>query len=210
MKDKQGLSASPGAGAAAREWITMTIRAVATAGLLAASLALTACATATPYQPNRPGQSVSGGFSESRLEASRFRVSFAGNSLTSRDTVERYLLYRAAEITVGEGHDWFSLVERDTDRKTRTYVDPQPYGAYGWWRPSWRFYGASWGWRRWDPWYGDPFWADRMDVRTVEKFEATAEIVLGKGPKPPNDPRAFDARDVMANLGPTIQRPVSN
>ncbi|HRD45625.1 MAG TPA: hypothetical protein PLF78_03985 [Caulobacter sp.] len=190
-----------------------TIKATALAGLLVAATMLTACATATPYQPNVPGQSVSGGFSESRLETNRFRVSFAGNSLTSRETVERYLLYRAAEVTVGEGYDWFTLVERDTDRKARTYVDPPsygPYGAYGWWRPSWRYYGPTWGWRRWDPWYGDPFWADRMDVRTIEKFEATAEIVLGRGAKPADDPRAFDAHDVMANLGPTIQRPVPN
>jgi hypothetical protein len=37
------------------------------------------------------------------------------------------------------------------------------------------------GWRAWDPWYGDPFWADRIDVRTVERFEASAEIIVGRG-----------------------------
>ncbi|ATQ44697.1 CC0125/CC1285 family lipoprotein [Caulobacter mirabilis] len=191
----------------------MTLRARTLAVMLAAATALSACATATPYQPNIPGQQVSGGFSEDRIEQNRFRISFAGNTLTSRDTVERYLLYRAAELTVGEGYDWFTLVDRATDRKSRTYVDPGPaYGpyGYGYWRPYWRYYGPSWGWRAWDPWYGDPFWADRMDVRTVEKFEATAEVVLGKGPKPTDDPRAFNAREVMANLGPGIQRPASH
>lgn len=193
----------------------MTLKATAIAGLLLAATALTACATATPYQPNVPGQTVSGGFSETRLESNRFQVTFAGNSLTSRDTVERYLLYRAAELTTDQGYDWFTLVERSTDKKTRTYVDPSPYGygpgyGYGGWRPYWRYYGPAFGgWRRWDPWYGDPFWADNMDVRTVEKFEASAEIVLRKGPKPADDPRAFDAREVMANLGPTIVRPVA-
>jgi len=191
----------------------MTLKATAIAGLLLAATALTACATATPYQPNVPGQQVSGGFSETRLEQDRFRVTFAGNSLTSRDTVERYLLYRAAELTVAEGYDWFALADRSTDRKTRTYVDPSPYGpgygyGYGAWRPYWRYYGPAYGgWRRWDPWFGDPFWADEMDVRTVEKFEANAEIVLRKGPKPAGDPKAFDAREVLANLGPAIQRP---
>lgn len=189
----------------------MTLKATALAAALLAATALTACATATPYQPNMPGQQVSGGFSEERIEQNRFRVTFAGNSLTSRDTVERYLLYRAAELTTTQGYDYFSLVERATDRKARTYVDPAPgFGAwgYGYWRPYWRYYGPRMGWNRWDPWYGDPFWADRMDVRTVEKFEATAEIVMGKGPKPAGDPRAFDAREVMANLGPAIQRPL--
>lgn len=191
----------------------MTLKATAIAGLLLAATALTACATATPYQPNMPGQQVSGGFSDTRLETDRYRVTFAGNSLTSRETVERYLLYRAAELTTGEGYDWFALVDRSTDRKTRTYVDSAPsafgYG-YGGWRPYWRYYGPRYGgWRRWDPWFGDPFWADDMDVRTVEKFEASAEIILRKGPKPANDPQAFDAREVMSNLGPTIVRPAT-
>lgn len=190
----------------------MTLKAAALAAALFATAGLSACATATPYQPAVRGQAVSGGFSETRLEADRFRVNFAGNSLTSRETVERYLLYRAAELTVAEGGDWFTLVERQTDRTARTRVNPDPFGgfgAYGYWRPYWRYYGPSMGWRAWDPWYGDPFWADRMDVRTIEKFEASAEILLGHGPKPANDPRAFDAREVMANLGPGIVRPPS-
>ena len=188
----------------------MTLKAAALAAALVATAGLSACATATPYQPNVRGQAVSGGFSETRLEADRFRVNFAGNSLTSRETVERYLLYRAAELTVAQGGDWFTLVERQTDRKARTYIDPDPlgpYGRYGYWRPYWRYYGAGPGWRRWDPWYGDPFWADRMDVRTIEKFEASAEIVMTKGPKIEGDPKAFDARAVVENLGPRIQRP---
>jgi len=189
----------------------MTFKAAALAVALVATAGLSACATATPYQPNVRGQAVSGGFSETRLEADRFRVNFSGNSLTSRETVERYLLYRAAELTVAQGGDWFSLVERQTDRKARTYVEPDPfagpYGRYSYWRPYWRYYGPRWGWRAWDPWYGDPFWADRVDVRTVERFEASAEILIGRGAKPQNDPRAFDAREVMANLGPAIVRP---
>ena len=188
----------------------MTLKAAALAAALVAMAGLSACATATPYQPDMRGQSVSGGFTDVRIEADRFQVRFAGNSLTSRETVERYLLYRAAELTVSEGGDWFSLVERQTDRKARTYAEPDPlspFGRYGSWRPYWRYYGPRWGWRAWDPWFDDPFWADRVDVRTVEKFEASAEIVIGRGSKPAGDPRAFDAREVMANLGPSIVRP---
>ncbi|MES2897966.1 MAG: hypothetical protein V4759_18215 [Pseudomonadota bacterium] len=192
----------------------MTQRAAAIAASLALAGLLSACATATPYQPNIPGQAVSGGFSEQRLESDRFRVTFAGNSLTSRDTVEAYLLYRAAELTVQQGFDWFTIVERDVERDRRTYVERDPfyrpwYGpSYGYWRPYWRYYGGGFGWRTWDPYWGDPFWADRMDVRTVEKFEATAEIVMRKGPKPADDARAFDARGVMENIGPRVMRPV--
>jgi len=188
-------------------------RTAALAAVLVLAAGLTACATATPYQPNLPGQSVKGGFSEVRLEPDRFRVSFAGNSLTSRETVEGYLLYRAAELTLQQGRDWFEVVDRQTDRNVRTYVEPDPfyrpwYGpGFGYWRPSWRYYGGGFGWRTWDPFWGDPFWADRMDVRTVERFEATAEILMHRGPKPQGDPKAFDARAVVDNLGPRIQRP---
>lgn len=183
---------------------------------LAAALAvsLAACATPTPYQPVVRGgtAATTGGFSELKLEPNRFRVNFQGNSLTTRETVEGYLLFRAAELTVQNGYDWFSIVERDTDKKTRSYVEPDPfyrpwYGAYGFWRPSWRYYGGGYGWRSWDPFWGDPFWGDRVDVRTVEKFEASAEIVMERGKKPEGETAAFDARAVIDNLKPRIQYP---
>ena len=47
------------------------------------------------------------GFSERQIEANRFVVSFAGNTVTSRDTVERYLLFHAAEVTLRDGYDYF-------------------------------------------------------------------------------------------------------
>jgi hypothetical protein len=184
------------------------------AALLALTLAgaLAACATPTPYQPlGAPGNRVSGGFAEQQIEANRFRVMFAGNEMTSRPTVETYLLYRAAQLTVRQGYDWFVTDDRQTDRHTNTYVDRPfggPYGGWGgFWGPRWRYYGRGFGWRSWDPWFGDPFWGDTMDVRTVERYEASAEILMGRGPKPASNPRAFDARDVLNRLGPSIVLP---
>jgi hypothetical protein len=191
----------------------MARRSAAVVAAFALAAALAGCATPTPYQPNIPGQATSGGYSEIRIEPNRWRVTFAGNSLTSRETVEGYLLFRAAELTTQQGFDWFSIVDRNTERSGYTYLEPDPlyrpwYGpGYGFWRPSWRYYGYGYGWRTWDPFWGDPFWADRIDVHTVERFEATAEVVMGHGAKPANDPRAFDARAVIANLQPRIQYP---
>jgi hypothetical protein len=51
-----------------------------------AALALAACATATPYQP--AGQGSRYGYSDMRLQEDRYRVTFAGNSVTSREQVE--------------------------------------------------------------------------------------------------------------------------
>jgi hypothetical protein len=189
------------------------MRKLVIAGLLAITAGLAGCTTATPYQPDLRGSQVSGGFSETRVTNDRFRVQFRGNTLTSRDTVERYLLYRAAELTLAQGYDWFEIDDRRTDRTQRTYVEPPlgprfGYGfGYGYWQPSWRYYGAGFGWRSWDPYFGDPFFADRMDIRTVQQFEAGAEIILHRGPTPEGSARAFDARQVKQNLEPTIVRP---
>ena len=54
---------------------------------------------------------------------------------------------------------------------------------------------------------GNPFWAGSIDVTTVNRFEAMAEIVTGRGPKPANNPRAFDARAVLSNLAARVQTP---
>jgi hypothetical protein len=185
-------------------------------GLVIATLAAVAaaCTTATPYQPYRPefAGGVHGGFSDERLAPDRYMVRFHGNELTSRDRVEGYLLYRAAELTVQQQSDWFTIVDRHTEHDVQTYVQPDPfyrpwYGpGYGYWQPRWRYYQRG-VWGSWYPGMGDPFWADRVDVRTVESFEAEAEIQLHKGPLPAGDPRAFDARAVMARLGPTIEMP---
>lgn len=185
-------------------------RGTAMALLASAMLVVAGCATETAYRPATGSGFERAGYSDRMIEPNRFMVSFAGNSYTSRDTVERYLLYRAAELTVQQGYDYFILSDRNTDKRTRTYATPSfaggPYG-YGYWGPSWRYRGRGFGWRSWDPFWGDPFFDRSIDVQTIDKYEASAEIVLGRGPKPKDNVRAFDAREVMRNLGPTIVTP---
>jgi hypothetical protein len=182
-------------------------------GALASALALASCATPTPYQPATGSGSYRTGYWDEQIESNRFRVTFAGNNLTARDTVERYLLYRAAELTVQHGFDHFILASRDTETRTSTYVDRtfggSAFGPYGGWRPYWRWYRPRYGWRSWDPFYDDPFWDRDMDIRTVQRFDATAEIVVGKGPRPNDNVRAFDAHEVLSRLGPSIVTPAA-
>ncbi len=179
------------------------------AAVLSLGAALSACETATPYQPAQPGSAQAGGYSEVKIEPDRFRVTFAGNSMTTRATVESYLLYRAAELTLNQGFDWFETIDRNTDKHVETWADPDPfYATYGFgWHPYWRYYRHSYGWRGWDPFWGDPFWDRDIDVHTIEKYEAAAEIVMHHGPKPQGDRKAFDARAVIDNLNSKIVRP---
>ena len=169
------------------------------------ALALGACATATPYQPaGYNGQR--GGYAEQRLEQDRYRVSFSGNSLTSRERVEMSLLLRAAELTVENGYDWFQTVDRATDRDSRLVAHPDPfyYNRYGpYWGPRWRYYNRG----MWSPW-GSP-WGPEVDIQRVDRYEATAEIKMGRGPKPAEDANAFNAREVIENLSGRVTRPTS-
>ncbi len=117
---------------------TRTSRAALFAVLGAATLMTAGCATETAYRPATGTGFARAGYSDRMIEANRYMVSFAGNSYTSRDTVERYLLYRSAELTVQHGFDYFILADRDTDRRTRTYATPSAFGgglgqAYGYW-----------------------------------------------------------------------------
>ena len=179
-------------------------------------LVLAACApTPTPYQPYRPHSAggIHGGYSEVRVAPDEVRVQFHGNSMTSRDRVEGYMLYRAAEVTLQSGFDWFIVADRHTEHDVRTIVQPDPfyrpwYGpGYGGFSPEWRYYSPGMGWNSWYPGRGDPFWTERVDIRRIEAFEATADILMRKAPMPANDPKAIDARRVIADLGPGIELP---
>ena len=166
---------------------------------LASAAVLGACATPTPYQAADGART---GYSENQIEQNRFRVSFGGNSLTDRETVENYLLYRSAELTVEEGYDYFTVVERATDEESRLRarrLHPSPYSRF---YVDYAYFHPRWGWRGWH----DPFWDD-VNYRESTRYEASAEIVLGRGAKPEDDPSAFDARDVLSNLADQIVRP---
>ena len=181
------------------------------------ALLLGACVSETTYHPATGAGFSRTGFSDRQVDQNRFLVTFAGNSSTPRDTVERYLLFRAAEITLQSGNDYFVMANRDTDLQSRTYTTPGfgpgfGYGGFGgYWGPSWRYYGNGFGYGRgfgWSPWYGGGFGAfNDFDIQTVQRYEATAEIVVGRGPIPRDNLRAFDAHQVVERIGPTVVMP---
>lgn len=161
--------------------------------IAAFAVLLSACVTATPYQQAASPRGF--GYMEERLDQNKFRVSFRGNAQTKRETVEDYLLYRAAELTLQNGFTHFIVVGRDTEKNTsyRYYIDS--YGGRGW------FYHGFPGW------YRDPFAPWGYDVHPVTTYTASAEIILVKGPQQSGDVRAFDAREVIVQVGPRVVRP---
>ena len=165
---------------------------------VALGLGLAACATETPYQPivERGGY----GYSENQIESNRYRVSFRGNSLTERETVENYLLFRAAELTQQRGFDYFIVA----DRGVQGHSELRSMGPYrAGFAPNYWFFTR----RGWLPFY-DPFFDQPASYREITRFEASAEIAMFHGQKPAENANAFDARDVVANLGPRVHTPV--
>jgi hypothetical protein len=149
---------------------------------------LSGCATPTPYQPANGGL----GYADQQLEGNRFRVSFAGNSVTPRDVVQNALLFRAAEVTVASGYDWFRIVDQSLQRQTtfQGFVDdPFP----GFWNHRRGFY------RPWPT-------TSMVTARPIDSFSAFAEIVVFTGQRPADDVHAYDAHDVLRRLDSAIMR----
>jgi len=184
---------------------------------LAALIVLGACATATPYTAALDSNR---GYSEQQIENNRFQVKFSGNSLTERKTVETYLLYRAAELTRQSGYDNFRVVQRETDANRRVIATDLGYSPfYDNFYCDYRFFGPRAAYYR-DPYrrvgdrrfrsshsgYYDPFWGGPQEFREVTSYDATAEIIMGRGEKP-DDPAYFSAEQVLFNLGGQIARP---
>jgi len=167
----------------------MKIKALAA---LAAFAGLTACATPTTYHPAESDRAP--GYSDERLADNRFRVTFTGNSVTPRQTVENYLLLRAAEVTHQAGYDWFVFDTRDTKKDTKYLTT---FSAWPGWGP---WHGAYWhSWR-----YGFGPYEDE-DAMPITRYEAYAEIVLLTPEQARHEPRALQASDVAARLGPKAE-----
>jgi len=166
---------------------------------------LAACATVPPYHPASGSSGY--GFSEQKIESNRYRVTFNGDSSTSRQAVENFLLYRAAELTVQNGFDYFVMAENDTETH-KSYSLTSRYPRYGrrtnfigpreyYYSYPYYSYGFEWGF---------PYDREVENVHEYTRYTAEAYIAMHQGSKPGGNPNAFDAREVMTNLGPFVAK----
>jgi hypothetical protein len=167
--------------------------------LMVAVLALAGCASPTPYGPRLEGQQT--GYTDRQLAQNRYRVTFRGNTVTPRETVESYLLLRAAEVTRAAGYDFFVFDTRNTKART-TYQAVPNYPVDPWYGPWYghRFYPHYWG--------GWGFaYEPSVDVITRTKYDAYAEIVMLTPDQAKTEPRAINAAEVIRHLGPDAVPP---
>ena len=175
------------------------------AAALILPIVLAGCASIPPYHAAGDGSGY--GFAEQKIEADRFRVTFKGNSSTSRQAVENFLLYRAAEITLESGGDYFIMVGNDTETH-KSYSVTSTYPRYGrrayfigprehYYNYPYYSYGFEWG---------APYGRDIQDVHEFTRYTAEAYITVHNGLKPVNNSDALDAREVLSNLGPFVAK----
>jgi hypothetical protein len=149
-----------------------------------AALALAACTTPTVFAPMQRADGP--GFSETRIEADRWRITFRGGSDAGPDRVSDLTLLRAAQLTLQQGFDWFRITQR--------FGEAQPprgpflsvgggTSSYGWGGGSAVGVGVS----------GIPLGGGQMLSETIE-------VVMGRGPTPQGDPSVYDARDVSRSI----------
>lgn len=163
-------------------WVRLVV-----AGLVAG---IAGCTTApTPFKAADGGF----GYSSQQIEDDRYRVSFAGNAATPRETVENYLLFRAAEITLDAGHDWFTVVNKDVEAHGAAAVSPRVGVGVGSGVSSNVGVGIN--------------LSTFLDGGPSPRYTAYADILVKDGEEPAEDPSAYDARDLIKRLRPSLVLP---
>lgn len=180
----------------------MILRVVISFATLCVALLSMGCASTGLYQP----LTERAGYAETRLDdGPRWQVEFVGDDAASRETVETYLLYRSAELTLENGYDWFSSSAPEAADQEEVVVTAERADRHPAWRPHWRRRERL-RWTDWDP--AGPPEPQAMSPPAANNvlYSARAEIVMGRGPAPEG---AFAARQTLAELGPSIVRPAS-
>lgn len=134
---------------------------------VSATLALAGCAT--PYQ----SMGFLGGVDAVRLDATTLQVTARGNAYTDQDTIQRFVLRKAAEETIAAGFDVFEI--GSTDDRSRKGQVGTAYGRGGW--------GSA--------------WATSTSWELIKPGQ-TVMVRMSKGPKPADAPLGvFDAREYL-------------
>lgn len=189
-----------------RRWIL----GFAITALCAMPLAASAQTTASAVTPTPPPSDIlpmvpaakPGVYSQQAVNPTRFRLSVTGKTFTSREAIEKYLAWRAAELTLAQKGTWFTLIEgRQKGDAGPEPVNDDPARAgkrysfrMAYWRPVWRYKldGAA-AWSTWSPFSGAAFFAEGKDAKSVTAFEVSAEIQVRKGIMDGANPLGFEA-----------------
>ena len=165
---------------------------------LAADLPATqlASASARDQAPEVPAAKP-GVFTATKKGANGYHLVVAGHKFSTRADIEKYLAWRAADLTMEQKASWFTFVESRAKGDSAPVPKRDPAGLrysfrMDYFRPVWRYkVKGSPAWKSWSPFTGAAFITD--DPKTITDFEVSADIVLHKGQMDDANPLAFEA-----------------
>lgn len=162
------------------------------------TLLLAACAAPQPslYAPKASRD----GYADELLGKGLYRVSFQGNAVTSRERVQDYCLFRAAELTLELGAEKFAVHDKLVERYTQ--VTRETYD--GWGDPYYGPYDPHYRHRYYRPYPPPTYQRERTTFRallTIEPFSGAAPV------DPSSGFQIYDAQATFAQFAPRIERP---
>lgn len=174
-------------------------RRIAVTALAVALLA--GCATQSTYQPATKRGAE--GYTETKLSANRYRVTFTGNPVTPSETVKDYALLRAAELTLQEGFDWFQISNSDVDKKTTSTVVGSDFGD-----PGQTTVYQRCGLLSCDSYvsHSPGFSTGVSSVSQSTAYSSAIEVVMGKKPMP-KSVESYNAQELASTLRRLMGRP---
>jgi hypothetical protein len=155
-----------------------------------------------------------GVFTMQKKGANGFHLVVTAHQFTSRSDIEKYLAYRAADLTLQQHGTWFSFVEARSKASTVPVPKRDPTALrysfrMEYWRPVWRYkLAGDPAWKSWSPFTGIAFFADGKDPKTITDYEVSAEIAIHKNQMDDADPLGFEAGAVSDLLINQVSPPV--
>lgn len=148
---------------------------------------LAACAT--PYGK----YGLLGGYTDSRIDENTFSISVDNNGMTTKQATSMQALYRAAELTVENGFDYFIVGNAANNSRSISMVTPgsstsnttiNSYGSTAYANTTTRYSPST--------------------IVPIELPNSTLVIKAFKGTKPDGVSTAYDAKSVIKYLGPQV------
>jgi len=158
--------------------------------------------------PAKPGV-----FTATKKGATGYHLVVAGHKFTSRDDIEKYLAWRAADLTLSDKGSWFTFTQARTKADTvpapkRDPAAPRHSFQMANFQPAWRYKVKGADWKTWSPYSGAAFFADGIKADDITDFEASADIVVRKGVMDDADPLGYEAGAVSDLLINQVSPPV--
>ncbi len=166
---------------------------------------LTGCETS--YGPTGEyGGFPHGGYTDSNVNANTAIVSFVGNYFTPQNDIDNYLLYRSAKVTLENGYNYFVITSTSSSCKnievataTTDHVTTNPPQLHRTYYSHTKYAGYSVSNTR-----TPRFYQFSAPCHQAQTHSATSVIKMFEGPVPAGLPRAFNAQDVIAHVGPSL------